>query len=144
MNVLRIVSAMAWADGELAREEVELMLDRFSSLFAASPEQKSQLQEDLQGYFMQDIPLEELVPKLQSDAERKLVLKLGYEAIASSSRTPDEPNINAEEASAYAKLVSLLGLPEATVKAIEAEVAGGESDDSLVESLTQSLDQFFS
>jgi hypothetical protein len=50
-------------------------------------------------------------------------LQLGYEVISSSSRTPDEPKINAEEAAAYQKLVQLLNLPEDAVKRIEAEAS---------------------
>jgi len=34
MNLLRVVASMAWSDGELATEEVNLMLDRFCRLFA--------------------------------------------------------------------------------------------------------------
>ncbi|USR89322.1 TerB family tellurite resistance protein [Phormidium yuhuli AB48] len=144
MNLLRIVAAMAWADGELAQEEVEVMLSRFSELFAKSPEQRQKLREDLQAYCIQNIPLEDLVPKLQSDDERELVLRLGYEVIASSSRTPDEPKINEEEATAYQKLRELLGLPEAKVKEIEAKEFSFDSDDpSLVESLGESLQDFF-
>jgi hypothetical protein len=123
------------------------MLERFSSLFASSPDSKEPLKQDLQGYLMQNLPLEELVPKLQTEEERRLVLKLGYEAIASSSRTPDEPKINNEEASAYYKLLSLLDLPEETVKELEAQVererSNSDDDQSLVDSLTESLDSFF-
>ncbi|WP_206043928.1 TerB family tellurite resistance protein [Geitlerinema sp. P-1104] len=144
MNLLRIVAAMAWADGELAQKEVEVMLTRFSELFAKSPEERQKLREDLQAYCIQNIPLEDLVPKLQSDEERELVLRLAYEVIASSSRTPDEPKINEEEASAYEKLRQLLGLPEAKVKEIEAqEFSDDPEDPSLVESLGESLQDFF-
>ncbi|MFO8039326.1 MAG: TerB family tellurite resistance protein [Sodalinema sp.] len=144
MNLLRIVAAMAWADGELAQTEVEVMLTRFSELFAKSPEDREKLRQDLQAYCIQNIPLEDLVPKLHSDEERELVLRLGYEVIASSSRTPDEPKINEEEASAYQKLRDMLGLPEAKVKEIEAqEFSDSPEDSSLVESLGESLQDFF-
>lgn len=143
MNLLRVVTAMAWADGELATEEVDLMLHRFSDLFANSSEQQEQLKQELKEYMMQNIPLEELVPKLHTQAERELVLHLGYQVIASSSRTPDEPKINTEEAQAYQKLVELLDLPPEAVSRIQKEAETGlSSDEKLVETLTQRLKEF--
>ncbi|GAB4283866.1 MAG: hypothetical protein Fur0025_14140 [Oscillatoriaceae cyanobacterium] len=122
MNLLRVVTAMAWSDGELAKEEVDLMLERFSKLFATVPEHQQQLQQELRDYMMQNLPLEESIAKLETPQERELVLKLGYAVIAASARTPDEPNINQEEAEAYRKLVELLQLPPETVQRLEAEV----------------------
>jgi hypothetical protein len=143
MNLLRIVAAMAWSDGQLAQEEVDLMLDTFSLIFAKDAEQQRQLQDELRVYMLQNIPLAELVPKLESDEERQLVLKLGYEVIASSARTPDEPNINAEEAQAYRQLVKLLNLPADVVKAIEEEVeAGTQGGTGLVEQLASEIKAF--
>lgn len=143
MNLLRVVTSMAWADGELATEEVNIMLDRFSRLFATDAQQQQNLQQELRDYLMQNFPLDELIPKLASSEERELVLKLGYEVIASSARTPDEPKINAEEAEAYQKLVQLLNLPPDVVKRIEAELENAPaSHEGLVEQLTHELDDF--
>ncbi|HEY9657501.1 MAG TPA: TerB family tellurite resistance protein [Allocoleopsis sp.] len=143
MNLLRIVATMAWADGELATEEVDVMLDRFSGMFAADVPQQQRLRQELQDYMMQNIPLEELTPKLQSTEEKELVLRLGYEVICSSARTPDESKINADEEAAYQKLVNLLGLPSATVERItaEAQSESGQAE-NLVDSLTRKLEQF--
>lgn len=142
MNLLRIVAYMAWSDGQLAKEEVDLMLNRFSSLFATGDRQQ-QLQEELRDYFMQNIPLDESIPKLESQQERELVLKLGYEVIACSARTPEEPNINEEEEAAYENLKQLLNLPENVVKRIEAE-ANSEVNyqEGIVEMMTRDLQKF--
>jgi hypothetical protein len=143
MNLLRIVASMAWADSELAAEEVDVMLDRFSGIFAADTSQQQYIRQELQDYLMQNIPLEELTPKLQTDDERELVLKLGYEVIQSSSRTSHEERINADEAAAYIKLVDLLGLTEETVKRIEAEaIAELSQETGIIDSLTHSLERF--
>ncbi|KKD35097.1 MAG: TerB family tellurite resistance protein [Limnoraphis robusta] len=142
MNLLRVVTAMAWADGHLAQEEVALMLDEFSRLFAVGTEQEK-LQQELTEYLMQNIPLEELIPKLKTQEERELVLRLGYEVIGASARTPDEPNINEDEAAAYQKLVKLLDLPEDVVKTIEAEVeAKPTNDPNVVARITKELGAF--
>ncbi|MEB3342719.1 TerB family tellurite resistance protein [Okeania sp.] len=144
MNLLRIVAYMAWSDGQLAQEEVDLMLNSFSSLFATGDSQK-QLQEELRDYLMQNIPLEESIPKLESQQEKELVLKLGYEVIACSARTPDEPNINEEEEVAYQKLKQLLNLPKDIVERIEAEAnteLNQEKKEGIVDKMTRSLQQF--
>jgi hypothetical protein len=122
---------------------VDIMLDRFSGLFAAEAEQQQQLRQELRDYMMQNIPLEELTAKLQSPEEKELVLRVGYEVICSSARTPDEDNINDDEAAAYQKLVDLLGLsPEAVQRAVAAAEAATNTDESLIDSLTRELEQF--
>ena len=143
MNLLRLVTAMAWADGDLAATEVEVMLDRFSRIFAQAEVQQQHLRQELRDYMMQNIPIEEIAPKLQSADEKALVLRLGYEVIVCSSRTPEEAKINAHEAAAYQKLVELMGLPPETVQQIESEVeASGINSENLVDRLTQELQDF--
>ncbi|MCG8366654.1 MAG: TerB family tellurite resistance protein [Pseudanabaenales cyanobacterium] len=122
MNMFRIVASMAWSDGSLAGEEADLMLERLSHLFVSDPAQRQTLQQELRDYLMQNIPLEELTSKLQNNEEREVVLRLGYEVIRASSRTPEEDDINEEEAIAYQKLVKLLGLSADVVQRIETEV----------------------
>ncbi|NEN89120.1 MAG: TerB family tellurite resistance protein [Okeania sp. SIO3H1] len=142
MNLLRIVAYMAWSDGQLAKEEVDLMLNRFSSLFATGDRQQ-QLQEELRDYFMQNIPLGESIPKLESQQERELVLKLGYEVIACSARTPEEPNINEDEEAAYENLKQLLNLPGDIVERIETEAKTElNNQEGIVEMMTRGLQEF--
>jgi hypothetical protein len=134
---------MAWCDGSLAAEEAELMLDRFSGIFANDAPQQRQLRQELQDYLTQNIPLSELTPKLQSDEEKKLVLRLGYEVIRASARTPDEALINDHEAAAYQELISLLNLPADVVQHIEAEVnAEVLTEGNLVDTLSRHLEEF--
>jgi hypothetical protein len=140
MTLLRIVSTMAWSDGHLADEEVEVMLDQFSGLFATNPAHQATLRTELRDYMMQNIPLEELTPKLTSVAERELVLKLGYQVISASSRTPDEDLINQQEADAYQKLVTLLDLSEDMVTQIEQSAAIPAA--GLVDHMTAELRHF--
>ncbi len=122
MRILQIVAAMAWSDGYFAPEQADLILSRFSKLFSTEIEQKEELRQELQNYLAQDIPIEELVAEIESPEERELILKLSYEVIKVSSRTPNEPMINEEEAAAYKKLVKLLDLPAEVVKRLEAEM----------------------
>ncbi|MGF1490865.1 MAG: TerB family tellurite resistance protein [Microcoleaceae cyanobacterium] len=144
MNLLRVVSSMAWSDGHLAEEEIEVMLNEFTRLFVTGTQQE-QLRQELREYMVQNVPMEESIPKLETPEERELVLKLGYEVIKSSSRTPGEPAINQEEAVAYQKLVQLLNLPPDVVQRVEAEFGGtpSQSGSGLVETMTQKLGDFF-
>lgn len=119
MNLLRIVLALAWADGNLAKEEADVMLTSFSQLFATTPATQDAVRQELQGYLIQDIPLEDLVPSLTTVAEKEFVLRLGYEVISASARTPDEALINQDEQTVYQHLIKLLNLPGSTVQRIE-------------------------
>ncbi|MGB3293659.1 MAG: TerB family tellurite resistance protein [Phormidesmis sp.] len=141
MHLLRAVLSMAWADDTLEQKEVDVMLSRFSQLFASSPEQKSYLQQQLQEYFVQDVPLEEAVSNLSTDADKELVLRLSYEVINASARTPDEAVVNQLESEAYQKLVTMLDLPEATVKKAEAEATAalGKGSGNVVDMLAFKL-----
>ena len=124
IKMLRIVASMAWADGSIAPEEAQVMVSRLSRLFAEDAEQQQHLQEELRNYLAQDVSIENLVAELDTP-EREQVLKLSYEVIASSARTPDEATINEEEAAAYTRLVELLGLPEDVVRRLEAQAYNG-------------------
>ncbi|MGA7932135.1 MAG: TerB family tellurite resistance protein [Kovacikia sp.] len=119
MNLLRAVCSLAWSDGELSSEELELMLSEFSNLFAKGEEDKQHLRDELREYASQNIPLEELVPKIEREEDRELVLKLGYMVIRASRRDPNEPLINLDEKAAYRRLMNLLALPEETATRIE-------------------------
>jgi len=122
LKIIRIVAAMAWCDGNLAPEEEEVILSRLSRQFATDSQQQEELQEELKNYLAQDVAIANLIPELKSTEERELVLKLSYEVISSSSRTPNEPNINQQETAAYEQLVQLLDLPPEVVRRLEAEV----------------------
>ncbi|MDV3347957.1 TerB family tellurite resistance protein [Leptolyngbyaceae cyanobacterium CCMR0082] len=144
MNLLRIVLALAWADGNLAKEEADVMLTNFSQVFANTPEAQEAVKQELQGYLVQDIPLEEVVPNITTQAEKEFVLRLGYEVISASARTPDEDLINQDEQATYEKLVDLLGLPSGTVQRIEqsAQIALGQNQaqgSNVVDLLTYQL-----
>lgn len=144
MNLLRIVLALAWADGSLAKEEADVMLTNFSQVFATTSASQESVKQELQGYLVQDLPLEELVPQLSTQAEKEFVLRLGYEVISASARTPDEDLINQDEQVIYQKLVDLLELPKVAVERIEqsAQTALGTSQaqgNNVVDLLTYQL-----
>ena len=121
MNLLRVVLAMAWADDSLEQKEVDTMLNRFSQLFATEPQQQTQLQSQLTEYFVQNIPLPETVSKLTTPEEKEVALRLSYEVINASARTPTEDKVNEQESNAYNLLVSLLNLPPEVVERAEKE-----------------------
>lgn len=149
MNLLRIVLALAWADGNLAKEEADVMVTRFSQVFATNPDHQDAIKQELRSYLVQDIPLQELVPNLTTEAEKEFVLRLGYEVISSSARTPDEDLINQDEQAIYQQLVELLNLPVSTVQRIEqtAQTALGQNQakgSNVVDLLTYQLREHLS
>lgn len=122
MKLLRIVAAMAWSDGHLAPEEVDVILLRLSKLFSTDVEQQQKLKQELRAYLLQDVPVEHLIPEIENPEERELILKLSYDVIQASARTPNEPKINEEESAAYQKLVKFFDLPAEAVNRLEVEI----------------------
>ena len=125
------------------------MLTKFSQVFATTSEGQEAVKQELQGYLVQDIPLDEIVPKLTTEAEKEFVLRLGYEVISSSALTPDEDLINQDEQAIYQQLVSLLNLPASTVERIEqsAQTALGQNQadgSNVVDLLTYQLREHLS
>jgi len=120
MDILRVVTALAWADGHLEPDEIQLMLTEFARLFAkpsATETDREQLKVALQEYLGQNIPLEEVVPAIKPE-DRLLVAQLAYQVINASRRSPDEPKINLDEAAAFQRLIRLLKLSDAEVEAV--------------------------
>jgi urea transport system ATP-binding protein len=111
--LLRIAATMAWADDNFAPVQQALILDRLSRQFAQNPNEQAELKEQLKNLLAKEIPLEDLVPRLTSEAQREQALMLSYAVISSNQ-------INDTEAAVYQKLVSLLNLPPATVSRLEA------------------------
>jgi len=126
MDILRAVAAMAWADGKLEPDEIRLMLDEFAMLFAKTETERNSLKSRLREYLGQNIPLEEVVPHIKSIEDRKLTLRLGYQVIQASRRSPNEPRVNLDEAAAYQRLVRILDLPSDMVADIEASIVPPE------------------
>ncbi|MGD1863659.1 MAG: TerB family tellurite resistance protein, partial [Phormidesmis sp.] len=103
MNLLRVVLSMAWADDTLEQKEVDVMLNRFSQLFATATDQQAYLQSQLKEFFVQEVPLEEAASKIKSEPEKELALRLSYEVISASARTPEEAKVNQAESDAYSR-----------------------------------------
>ncbi|NER79833.1 MAG: urea ABC transporter ATP-binding protein UrtD [Leptolyngbya sp. SIO1D8] len=112
MLMLRIAATMAWADNNFEPLEQNLILERLSQQFVHDSEQQAVLKDELKNLLAKQIPLEELVPKLTSAAQREQALILSYEVVSANQ-------INEAEAAVYQKLVKLLDLPSETVSRLE-------------------------
>lgn len=115
MLLLRIAATMAWADNTIEPAEQEMILSKLSEKFAETAEARAELREELKNYIAKKMALEELVPKLKSQDQRELALKLSYEVIKANQ-------INEQEAATYETLLTLLDLPSEVVQKIESEV----------------------
>lgn len=143
MNLLRAVTAMAWSDGVLEPAEVDLMARQLSQRFATAPDQQQNLAQAIREYFDQQIPLDEVLPKLPDEADRRLILKLGYLVIAASARSPEEPMVNMQEQAAFTQLVQQLGLSPEIVHQVSEE-AQAELGDPSVEPMEALISGFSS
>lgn len=142
-NLLRVVCSMAWADGQIAPEELERILTELSRLFAVDEAERQQLQQELQVSLVENTPLEQLVSQIQTEEDRELALKLSYMVIRSSRRQPEEAWINPAEKAAYRRLVELLALPDETVTKIETLTDEElNQEDDLVHTIASRLGRF--
>lgn len=152
VNILRVVSAIAWADGNLTEEEAKILIHEFNDDLPPNPspllyleevppffnnlvnndtisEQLSQritaetaLNEIIVEYKYNPIPLQILVEKLVTEEDRCLALKLAYMVIKASPNNQGE-SISLEEKKAYRQLVDLLKLDCNLVEEIELQAS---------------------
>jgi urea transport system ATP-binding protein len=115
MAILRIAASMAWVDGNFAPEQKQVILQRLSQQFANDSEHQKNLQQELDDYLATRLPIEELVPVLNTPQERELALRLSYEVIRSNG-------INAIEATEYRRLIDLLDIPSDRIQELEAAI----------------------
>ncbi|MCP9850802.1 hypothetical protein [Cyanobium sp. Morenito 9A2] len=117
-DLLRILSWVAWSDGDVSAEEKELLLQLGAdeALAVEAPGLEA---------------LEALIPRIEGEDERQLAVKLAYQLIRISRRPGDTSSINAQEKVAYRRLIDGLGLEEAQIQeaewAAEQDLAGPTS-----------------
>lgn len=121
LDLLRILCCVAWSDGEFSAEERELLarlVERYlvdDDGMPVPPEAVEALAERA----LQPEALDVLIPRLRTEEDRRLALKLGYMMIRASQQPGDESSINPLEKVAYRRLVEGLGLGEADVEEAE-------------------------
>lgn len=119
--LLRIVCWVAWADGDFAEEERQLLEKLVFRLLP--PEVGVAEAEDayraLVAEQLQQVDLEALVAELQGSDERQLAVKLAVQMLAVNQRPDDDAPVNPAEKQAYRRLLAALQLPEAEVAEAE-------------------------
>ncbi|BAQ65935.1 hypothetical protein [Geminocystis sp. NIES-3709] len=152
LNILRVLSAIAWADGDLSKEETAVLIEQFKvdlpvdpqpiaylednmtlyDPFSANPlvyelieariKAESAFKDILEGYKYNPIPLVDLVSRITTIEDRHLTVKLAYMVIKASP--DDEGNlICSQEKFVYRQLIDLLNLDSEVVKKIEWEAS---------------------
>ena len=124
--LLRIVCWVAWADGDFASEERDLLEKLVARLLpeaaadapgaaVASAEAVSALVADN----LQTLDLQVLVDQLEGADQRQQAVKLALQMVSINQRPEDAAAINTAEKGAYRRLVEALGLPESEVAEAE-------------------------
>lgn len=139
MNVLRAVTAMAWADGVLEPTEIEVMASKLAAVFGGA--HAVNLEAALRDYCAQNVPLTEVVPLIKEPDDRRLVLKLGYLVIEASNNGQVIP----VELTAFQELEKLLGLSAADIHAVseEAKAELNRDDADPLEALVAGLSRHY-
>jgi hypothetical protein len=119
LDLFRIVCAVAWADGDFAPEERDL-LERLIRRYTGEAGRQAEADSAALAHEpLRPAALEALVPRLGSEEDRELALKLSHMMVRIGRRSADEAIINPPEKAAYRRLVELLGLPQRRVEQIE-------------------------
>ncbi len=128
LDLLRIVCAVAWCDGDFSDEEQRLLAEivarYLSPADGAGP--SPQAVELIASRSAAPELIETLTHQLASAEDRRLAVKLAYMMVRVSGRPGDSSAINQREKHAYRRLVEAAGLDarevEATEWAAEAEL----------------------
>jgi len=121
LDLLRILCCVAWSDGEFSAEERQLLAQLVERYIMADggvplPAEAAQV---LAERALQPEELDALIPRLRSEEDRQLALKLDYMMVRVGRRPGDESSINPLEKAAYRRLVEGLGLGEADIAEAE-------------------------
>ena len=142
--LLRIVCWVAWADGDFALKERELLEQVVSRLLAQDSEVAAVAAvRSLALEQLQNTDVEALVAALEDADERQLAVKLALQMVSICRNPGDEAAINPAEKQAYRRLLEALALPETEVE--EAEWAARQElqqKRSLLELFSGALDRF--
>lgn len=142
--LLRIVCWVAWADGDFAEEERELLEKLVQRLLPADAGNAAAATASV---LATDPPsaaeLVPLVAALEGRDQRQLAVKLALQMVSINQRSGDAAAINPAEKGAYRLLIEALALPESEVE--EAEWAARqelEQPRSLLELIGAALSGF--
>ena len=119
--LLRIVCWVAWADGDVADEEKQLLEKLVFRLLppAVGVAEAEDAARALVAEQLQQVDLEALVAQLGDSDERQLAVKLAVQMLAVNQREGDDAPVNPAEKQAYRRLLEALQLPEGEVAEAE-------------------------
>lgn len=121
LDLLRILCTVAWADGDFAPEERDLLQRLVERYFL--PEAGDSAAGELIGRLAAEATraetLDAVVPRLKTEENRELALKLAYMVIRVGRRPGDDDSINPAEKRTYRRLVELLELSDGQIREVE-------------------------
>lgn len=117
LKLLRIIAAVADADGKISPIEMEIILDKLSQVFADNPQEQTKLREELKDYLLQgvDTNLEVMIAEITDPEERQLILSLSRQILGSH----DTQDL---EWTAYQTIVKALNVPLEVLTKLESEL----------------------
>lgn len=117
LKLLRVIAAVADADGKISPIEMEIILDKLSQVFADNPQEQTKLREELKEYLLQgvDTDLEVMIAEITDPEERQLILNLSRQILGNH----DTQDL---EWTAYQTLVKALNVPPEVLTKLESEL----------------------
>jgi urea transport system ATP-binding protein len=117
LKLLRVIAAVADADGKISPIEMEIILDKLSQVFADNPQEQTKLREELKDYLLQgvDTNLEVMIAEITDPEERQLILSLSRQILGSH----DTQDL---EWTAYQTIVKALNVPLEVLTKLESDL----------------------
>ena len=116
--LLRIACWVAWADGDFAEEERQL-LERVLARLLPPEAEAGMAVSSLSAEVLQPVALERLVADLDGSDGRQEAVRLAVQMMGANQRPEDASAINPAEKGAYRQLLDALALPDEEVQQAE-------------------------
>lgn len=132
LDLLKVVCCVAWADGDVSADEKRLLEKLVTKYFPCGDGSgaNQEAARQLAAWTVDSSVLAEVIPRLASEEDRALALKLSYMMARVGQRPKDSSPINPAEKALYRQLVEALGLSESEISeaewAAEQELSSGK------------------
>jgi urea transport system ATP-binding protein len=114
LKILRIIAAIASADGRISPAETEAIVADLSQFFSHEVENPDQLKQELKDYLLQPVNAEGLIDEITDPAEKELLAQVSYHVMQVT-----DGDGSSQKKQLYYQIRDRLALPPAIVQKIE-------------------------
>jgi urea transport system ATP-binding protein len=114
LKILRIIAAIAAADGNISPAETDVIVADLSRFFSHEVEDPDQLKEELKDYLLQPVDATGLIDEITDQSEKELLAQVSYDVMQVS----DSDDVSLKQ-QLYYQIRDRLALPPEIIRKIE-------------------------